>query len=946
MNTRPDNTPNDTKPSANGDVSARLLSVVSTLTDELHPGRALRVSLASHLERDLGLDSLARVELLLRLGAEFGTSLPEAALAEAETPRDLLRLIGETQKIGKPASSSNANISLTHDMISGLPDQANTLTEVLQWHAAHHPQRTHVLLYGEADQAQSITPITYSGLLLAARRIAAGLVARGLRPRQTVALMLPTGQNYLASFFGVMLAGGIPVPIYPPARLAQIEDHLRRHAHILSNAEAVFIVTVAQAKGVAALLRTEAPSLIEIVTPEELDRAPMALLYRATADDIAFLQYTSGSTGDPKGVVLTHANLLANLRAMSKAIGASSDDVFVSWLPLYHDMGLIGAWFGSLYYGMPLVLMSPLAFLSSPARWLAAISRHGGTISAAPNFAYELCAKKLADSDLQGLNLASWRLALNGAEPVSPNTLEAFATRFAPCGLRRQALTPVYGLAECSVGLAFPPLERGPRIDAIVRETFIHQQRAIEASPDDKQAMRVAACGRALPGHEIRIVDSAGDELAERHVGRLQFRGPSATQGYYRNPAATQSLFHEGWLDSGDYAYSVEGEIYLTGRVKDLIIRGGRNLYPYELEQAVGDIAGVRKGCVAVFASTDPENAGERLVVLAETRAIDPVTCAALRQKINEAAVDVIGLPADEIVLVPPNSVLKTSSGKIRRAATRDAYERGLIGAPVPPAWQTVFHLGMAALRARITEDLQRTARWAFAGWCWLIFVLLGLPVAALVTLLQHSPIGRRLVHGAALVFLALSGMPVRTRGVQDLPETAHLLLVNHSSYFDALALIAALPPRLGHVFVAKRELATQPAMHAFLRGLGTLFVERFAATKSAEDVQAIVATLLRGEKLIIFPEGTFTREAGLKPFHMGAFVAAARADVPIVVAGLRGTRLVLRDQTWMPRLRPLSLEIGETFRPDGNDCAAAIRLRDAARAEMLHRCGEHDLGR
>ena len=187
--------------------------------------------------------------------------------------------------------------------------------------------------------------------------------------------------------------------------------------------------------------------------------------------------------------------------------------------------------------------------------------------------------------------------------------------------------------------------------------------------------------------------------------------------------------------------------------------------------------------------------------------------------------------------------------------------------------------------------------------------------------------------------------MPVRTRGMQDLPETAHLLLVNHSSYFDALALCAALPPRLGHVFVAKREFATQPAMHAFLRGLGTLFVERFAATKSAEDVQAIVAALLHGEKLVIFPEGTFTREAGLKPFHMGAFVAAARADVPIVVAGLRGTRLVLRDQTWLPRLESLSLEIGETFRPHGNDWAAAIRLRDAARAEMLHRCGEHDLG-
>jgi 1-acyl-sn-glycerol-3-phosphate acyltransferase len=925
------------------EATARLLRVISALVEETHPARAGRLSLSSHLERDLGLDSLARVELLLRLGNEFNTVLPDAALAEAETPRDLLRLIGETGGVITPGGASERVDALPQDAIRGLPDQAATLIEVLEWHAAHNPQRTHVLLYGEGDQAQ---PITYAELLGEARRIATGLVARGLLPRQTVALMLPTGRSYLTSFFGVMLAGGIPVPIYPPARLAQIEDHLRRHARILSNAETVFIITVPQAKGVAALLRAEAPSLIEIVTPEELNLPPMALLYRAASNDIAFLQYTSGSTGDPKGVVLTHANLLANLRAMGEAIGACSDDVFVSWLPLYHDMGLIGAWFGSLYFGMPLVLMSPLAFLARPSRWLAVISRHGGTVSAAPNFAYELCAKKLADADLQGLNLSSWRLALNGAEPVSPNTLEAFATRFAPWGLQRTAITPVYGLAECSVGLAFPPLGRGPRIDAIEREAFINERRAVPAAPDAVDAMHVPACGHALPGHDIRIADEAGGELAERQIGRLQFQGPSATQGYYRNPTATQSLFHDGWLDSGDYAYTVEGEIYLTGRVKDLIIRGGRNLYPYELELAVGNIAGVRKGCVAVFASADRSNATERLVVLAETRETDPATCEALRQKINEAAVDVIGMPADEVVLAPPNSVLKTSSGKIRRAASRDAYEQGLIGAQAPPAWQSVLRLGLAALRARLGGWLTNALRRIFAGWCWTIFVLLGVPVAALVTILQRPAIGRHLVHGAARAFLALTGMPVRAGGIAALPETAHVLLVNHCSYVDALVLYAALPPRLGHIFVAKREFVEQPAMHAFLRGLGTLFVERFEASKSAQDVEEIVAALRRGAKLVIFPEGTFSREAGLKPFRMGAFVAAARADVPMVVAGLRGTRLVLRDRTWMPRFGQMHFEVGKEFLPGGSDWTAAVRLRDATRSEMLRLCGEHDLAR
>jgi acyl carrier protein len=919
------------------------LRVVRTLVEETHPVSAHRVSLHSHLERDLGLDSLARVELLLRLGSEFSTTLPDTALAEAETPRDLLRLIGEAGGRSLPHDANAPFGTLPQDLVSGTPDQAGTLVDVLEWHAAHNPQRTHVLLYGEGDQ---VHPITYATLLDEARRTAAGLVVRGLLPGQTVALMLPTGRSYLSSFFGVMLAGGIPVPIYPPARLAQIDDHLRRHARILANAGTVFIITVPQAKGVAALLRAEAPSLIEIVTPEDLDLPPMALHYRAAPGDIAFLQYTSGSTGDPKGVILTHANLLANLRAMGEAIAVSSDDVFVSWLPLYHDMGLIGAWFGSLYFGMPLVLMSPLAFLARPSRWLAAISRHGGTLSAAPNFAYELCAKKLADADLQGLNLASWRLALNGAEPVSPDTLEAFAARFAPYGLQRESITPVYGLAECSVGLAFPPLARGPQIDAINREIFLREMRAVPAGPADATPMRVPACGRALPRHEIRIADGSGCELAERQVGRLQFRGPSATQGYYRNPAATQQLFDDGWLDSGDYAYTVKGEIYLTGRVKDLIIRGGRNLYPYELEQAVGRLAGVRKGCVAVFACADPMSASERLVVLAETRETDPALRDTLQQRINETAIDVIGMPADEVVLAPPNSVLKTSSGKIRRAASRDAYQQGLIGLQAPPAWKTLALLGVAALRARCSGWVHHFLRRIFAAWCWLLFILLGLPVVVLVTLLQRPAIGRRLVHGAARCCFSLAGMPVGVTGTARLPRAAHLLAVNHCSYLDALLLYAALPPALGYVFVAKRELAAQRALHAFLRGLGTLFVERFDASKSVEDVEEIVIALRRGERLLVFPEGTFSREAGLQPFRMGAFVAAARAAVPIVVAGLRGTRLVLRDQSWQPRFGRLYFEVGQAFQPDGIDWAAAVRLRDATRAEMLRLCGEHDLTR
>jgi hypothetical protein len=324
--------------------------------------------------------------------------------------------------------------------------------------------------------------------------------------------------------------------------------------------------------------------------------------------------------------------------------------------------------------------------------------------------------------------------------------------------------------------------------------------------------------------------------------------------GRRRQPAttaipATQALFRDGWLDSGDFAYTVEGEIYLTGRVKDLIIRGGRNLYPYELEQAVGNLPGVRRGCVAVFASNDPVNATERLIVVAETREEDAARREALRQRINAAAVEAIGMPADEVVLAPPNSVLKTSSGKIRRNASREAFESGLIGVRAAPLRQQMLRLALAALRERLRDAAGRFARRIYGVWCWSVFLLLAVPVLGLVIALRTPAIGRRVVHHAARLFLRLAGMPVASTTAAEPTAGPHLLLVNHCSYLDALVLYAVLPPSAAYSFVAKREFVEQPVIHAFLRALGTLFVERFEAARSLEDVDEIVAALGRGER-------------------------------------------------------------------------------------------------
>ena len=559
-------------------------------------------------------------------------------------------------------------------------------------------------------------------------RSPAGLVARGVEAGESVALMLPTSRAYFATFFGILLAGAVPVPIYPPARPAQLEDHLRRQSLILENAQAVMLVTVPEALRIAKLLRSSVESLRAVVSASELPAvSPDEARAVLHADDLALLQYTSGSTGSPKGVMLTHANLLANIRAMGEAAAVVSTDVFVSWLPLYHDMGLIGAWLGSLYHGIPLVVMSPMSFLARPDRWLRTISDVHGTLSAAPNFGYELCLTKIDDARLEGLDLSSWRLAFNGAEPVRPETIERFAARFAPYGLRREAIAPVYGLAEASVGLAFPPVGRPPVIDLVAREPLLRSGRARPADSDDPNPLRLVACGRAIPRHEIRVVDTTGDQLGERQEGCIEFRGPSATSGYFRNPDATRRLLHHGWLDTGDLGYVAGGDLFVTGRVKDLVIRAGRNLHPDELEGAVGDLAGVRRGRVAVFGVTDRERATERLIVLAETRESDRAARAALRDRIVGVTIDLLGTPPDDVVLARPGAVLKTSSGKIRRAASRDAYEHGeLDGTRGPPWLQLLRFAGSSAAprfrRARATPSqgpCSHSLRGS-ASWPWL----------------------------------------------------------------------------------------------------------------------------------------------------------------------------------------------------------------------------------
>jgi acyl carrier protein len=920
--------------------AGRVLEVVTKVMREARPNVPAQVTLDSALDKDLGLDSLARVELVLRLEREFAVSLPEQALATSETPRDLLRfLLSSAGQAPRAADTSVA--SLVQSERVPPPANARTLVEALEYHVERQPERLTVHLYEEGRE----TPISYRALWEGALGYAARLGDWGLQPGQMVAIMLPTSKEYLYAFYGTLLAGGVPVPLYPPARLTTIEDHMTRHVGILRSAGASLMITIPEAKPLAYLLRAQVEALHAVLVPADLEGAAGTAFapVRGKPGDIGFLQYTSGSTGNPKGVVLSHANILVNVQAMGRAVHAGATDVFVSWLPLYHDMGLIGGCFATMFLGFPVVLMSPLAFLARPARWLHAIHRHRGTISGGPNFAYELCLRRIADEDLEGIDLSSWRFAFNGAEPVSPDTLSAFTGRFAKWGLRRNALAPVYGLAECTVGVSFTAPGEPWRVDTLDRAAFTQTGQALRARDDDPAPLRVVGCGRVLEGHDLRAVDAAGLELPDGQEGMLQFRGPSATSGYYRNPEATRKLFSGDWVNTGDRAYLADGVLYITGREKDIIIRGGRNISPYELEQAVGNLAGVRRGCVAVFGSLDPASGTERMVVLAELRNPDPSRHESLKRMINELAVTLTGGPADDIVLAPPASVPKTSSGKIRRVAAREFYERGPASVRPQAVWLQFLRLVLAGFAPQLRRMLRAGAGALFALRGYLVFGTL-FPVAFLAAWLAPVPVCWRVGSAMARWFLRLSGVPVVARGLDNLPASGTVVLAaNHTSYLDAVVLLSLLEYR-GYAFVAKREFLGNFLMRTLLAGHGTQFIERFDIARSAEHAAELVEAARRGVSLVVFAEGTLRRTTGLMSFRTGAFQAAAQAGVAVVPVALRGVRSVLRDGTWYLRRAAVAVTFGAPIAPGGSDWSAAIQLRDAVRAEILRHCGEPDL--
>jgi fatty-acyl-CoA synthase len=540
------------------------------------------------------------------------------------------------------------------------------------------------------------------------RALAVGgsLRSLGVRRGDRVALIFPTGIEFFEAFFGSLLAGAVPVPLYPPVRLGRMGEYLHRTARMLERSGARLVLADSRVRRILGEAVAAARPDLGCRTIADLPGSAAAPVATDPAD-LALIQFSSGTTVDPKPVALSHRAIAAQVEILNRCWPDTAElrHSCVSWLPLYHDMGLIGCVFPALARDASLTLLGPDLFVARPALWLRALSRHRGTISPAPNFAYSLCVTRVADAEMEGMDLSHWRTALNGAESVAPSVLRAFCDRFARWGFRPQAMTPVYGLSEAALAVTFSDLAGPFRSRRFDREALSRERTARESAT----GREIVSVGRPLPGFRLRIVDEAGAELPTGKVGRVWVQGPSLMDGYLDDPDATARALRDGWLDTGDLGFLREGELFLTGRAKDVVILRGRNYAPEEIERAVEGVAGVRTGCV-VAASWLPEEApGEALALFVEaSRAATASERAALPEACREAVLGATHLSPDRVVVLAPGTLPRTSSGKLRRGEALRLFLAGELTAPDPV---TPLRLAGAVARSSLAYARMRLER-------------------------------------------------------------------------------------------------------------------------------------------------------------------------------------------------------------------------------------------
>jgi acyl-CoA synthetase (AMP-forming)/AMP-acid ligase II len=552
---------------------------------------------------------------------------------------------------------------------------SSTFAQVLLQHEHQSPDRVALVLLHNRLPDQTIR---FGELLEGAIGYAQALTNAGIRPGEVVILVLDHGEELIYAFIGAILAGAVP-SIMPFLTEKLDPEHYRVSLSALFQitrpavvvAEAGFLTQVQLAQGTS-------PHPRRILTP--IDRTVSASFNRddlpglkSQPDDIVLLQHSSGTTGLQKGVALSHRAVFNQLNAYAPAIRLAQDDVIVSWLPLYHDMGLIAGFLMPILCGVPLILMSPFDWVRAPQRLLQAISDYRGTLSWLPNFAYNFCAQKIRQRDLEGVDLSSWRAVINCSEPMHWKSHEEFIERFAPYGLRPESLGTCYAMAENVFAVTQGGIDSPVHVDLIDRYSLLIRQVA-EPSEDGELSTKMLSAGKALPGASVRVTDEKGNQVPERVIGEIAILSDCMLSGYYNRPDLTEAAFQDGWYLTGDLGYQADGELYITGRKKDLIIVGGKNIYPQDLERLAGEVPGVHPGRVVSFGVFNERIGTEEVVIVAELDEEDPVARQAIADDVRTRVTRGSDIALRYVHAVDRGWLLKTSSGKIARGANRQKF--------------------------------------------------------------------------------------------------------------------------------------------------------------------------------------------------------------------------------------------------------------------------------
>jgi acyl-CoA synthetase (AMP-forming)/AMP-acid ligase II len=553
------------------------------------------------------------------------------------------------------------------------------------------------------DRSERVSFFPYEEIFERSAHTAGGLQQLGIRHGDRVAIILPTSIDFFDAFFGTTLAGAVPVPLYPPVRLGRLDEYHTRTARMLNESGASLLLTDERIGRLLGRTLQKAPLRLGSTAIGDVPRV-LPARHPSAADDLALIQFSSGTHDSPKPVRLTHGQILANVDAIESSILKAHPEsgdfkhVAASWLPLYHDMGLVGSVLTALSHPSDLVLMPPELFVARPSLWLKMISDYKATVTAAPNFAYSLCAERIRDEEMTGVDLSSLRVAFNGAEPVTPSVLIHFIERFGRFGLRDEALTPVYGLAEAALAVAFSDLTKPFNYRSFERRRLVGDNVAVSTT----DGLRLASVGKPLPGYSIRILNDDQRPLEDGRVGCVWVRGPSVMERYHGQSEPAADALKGEWLDTGDSGFIHEGELYLYGRRKDLIVIRGRNYAPDDIEQSLEGIPGLRRGCWVAAGLVPDEGDGEALFIFVErdrTRnpAGDPELVLAVANRVIESA----GLKPHDVLVLAPGTLPRTSSGKMRRHETKLRFLERTLG---PPKSVNLFSIAAEMLRSKLAS--------------------------------------------------------------------------------------------------------------------------------------------------------------------------------------------------------------------------------------------------